>query len=115
MPKNYTTTRIKCDEDGWIILVNEDPEYPSYFHGLSPFQIETVKIKGDSEISYFGFGPKGLIKHESLEGLSNQNISFEDLTPAPPVGFNLTYECPEGFVFSHDWFATAFVMMTCQV
>ena len=52
--------RIKCDEDGWILLVNDDPEYPSYFHGLSPTKIETVKIKGDSKISYFGFGPKGI-------------------------------------------------------
>ena len=51
--------RIKCDEDGWILFVNDDPEYPSYFHGISPFQIETVKVKGDSKISYIGFGPKG--------------------------------------------------------
>ena len=38
-----------------------------------------------------------------------------DLEPAPPVGFNLTYECPEGMVFDHDWMAMPFVMMTCQV
>ena len=38
-----------------------------------------------------------------------------DMTPAPSVGFNLTYVCPEGQVFNHDWFATPFVMMTCQV
>ena len=37
------------------------------------------------------------------------------MTPAPNVGFNLTYVCPEGQVFEHDWFATPFVMMTCQV
>ena len=37
------------------------------------------------------------------------------MSPAPTVGFNLTYVCPEGFVFSHDWFATPFIMMTCQV
>ena len=54
---------------------------------------------------------------------------FLDLQPAPPVGFNLTFMCPEGQVwllllnckltkiqvFDHDWFATAFVMLTCQV
>ena len=38
-----------------------------------------------------------------------------DLEPAPPVGFNLTYQCPEGMVFDHDWMARPFVMMTCQV
>ena len=35
--------------------------------------------------------------------------------PAPPVNYNLTYVCPEGQVFSHDWFATPFILMTCQV
>ena len=34
---------------------------------------------------------------------------------APPIGYNLTYSCPEGMVFDHDWFATPFVMMTCKV
>jgi hypothetical protein len=34
---------------------------------------------------------------------------------APPVGFNLTFSCPEGQVFESDWFAMPFVMMTCQV
>ena len=37
------------------------------------------------------------------------------MTPAPSVGFNLTYVCPDGMVFNHDWFAAPFVMMTCQV
>jgi len=40
---------------------------------------------------------------------------FIDQDPAPPVGFNLTYICPEGQVFDRDWFATPFVMLTCQV
>ena len=76
--------------------VNREAEYPSYFHILSPFSVLNVNVKGKADISYLGFGPK-------------------DLTPAPPVGFNLTYVCPEGQVFNHDWFATPFVMMTCQV
>ena len=38
-----------------------------------------------------------------------------DLTPAPPVGFNLTFECSDGEVFDHDWFAAPFILMTCQV
>ena len=45
----------------------------------------------------------------------NYHISSLDMTPAPGVGFNLTYVCPEGMVFNHDWFASPFVMMTCQV
>lgn len=42
-------------------------------------------------------------------------IIFADLSPAPPVGFNLTYVCPDGQVFDSDWYATPFVMTTCQV
>ena len=91
-------------------------------------------------------------------------MNFAELQPAPPVGFNLTFMCPEGEVclqkhnlqykvqstntnlwenlstlstrnikfiykentmdgffiihlkvFDHDWFATPFVMLTCQV
>ena len=37
------------------------------------------------------------------------------LEPATPVGFNLTYQCPEGMVFDHDWLSKPFVLMTCQV
>lgn len=37
------------------------------------------------------------------------------MTPAPPVGYNITFACPEGEVFDQDWFATPSIMMTCQV
>ena len=87
--------------------------------------------------------------------LRDQIELFTELQPAPPVGFNLTFMCPEGQVcllmckeqntnpcaivqinllivvektqcktmdnsltlqvFDHDWFATPFVMLTCQV
>ena len=33
---------------------------------------------------------------------------------APPIGYNLTYVCPPGLVWDHDWFAVPFIMMTCQ-
>ena len=42
------------------------------------------------------------------------HYAFLDLTPAPPVGFNVTFMCVEGKVFSHDWFAVPFILMTCQ-
>ena len=43
------------------------------------------------------------------------NKIFLDLASAPPVGFNLTFICPEDHVFAHDWFATPYVFMTCNV
>ena len=36
------------------------------------------------------------------------------MEPAPPVAFNLTFMCPEGEVFDHDWFATPFILLTCH-
>ena len=47
--------------------------------------------------------------------VKKQNVHFSDLSPAPPIGFNLTYICPPGEVFDSDWFATPFVLTTCQV
>ena len=44
-----------------------------------------------------------------------KNVHFSDLSPAPPIGFNLTYICPPGEVFDSDWLATPFVLTTCQV
>ena len=59
----------------------------------------------------------------------NLTLNISDLQPAPRVGFNLTFVCPEGQVFNsqkskvkqspkkvfdHDWFATPFVLTTCQ-
>ena len=37
------------------------------------------------------------------------------MKPAPGIGFNVTYVCPDGMVFDSDWFAKPFVLMTCQV
>ena len=47
----------------------------------------------------------------------DSNIKFLHLAmeAAPKIGFNLTYSCPDGMVFNHDWFATPFILMTCQV
>ena len=50
--------------------------------------------------------------HYPPQPLTYHNL---DLTPAPPVGFNLTFQCSEDEVFDHDWFAAPFIMMTCQV
>ena len=89
--------RIECDEDGWLLTVNDEPPYQTFFHKFSPSLIKTLKVQGKVEISYVGIGSQS-------EGLSS----------APPVGFNLTFVCPEGQVFSSDWFATPFVFMTCK-
>ena len=88
--------RIGCDPDGWALKVNSEPEYNSFLHVVKPEYVKTIKFHGQAEINFIGFGPK-------------------DMTAAPEVGNNITYVCPEGQVFNHDWFATPFVMMTCQV
>ena len=106
--------RIECDEDGWTLKVNDEPKTDSFLHLMSPTLINHVKIRGHAiSISYVGFGGAGILqKHISLIA---HILMISDLTPAPVVGFNLTFVCPEGQVFDHDWFASPFVMMTCQV
>ena len=46
------------------------------------------------------------IQKEGLQDHTNllRFVGFGDagLEPAPPVGFNLTYQCPEGMVFDHN-------------
>ena len=86
---------LRCDEDGMALQINEEPAYEHYLHQIPIGNITTLEVKGDLQTSYVGFGPS-------------------DLEPAPPVGFNLTYTCPEGWVFAHDWFAVPFVMTTCR-
>ena len=46
-----------------MILPNKEPSYPHYFHALSPTEISSVKVTGDVEIGYIGFGSKGLHSH----------------------------------------------------
>ena len=79
-----------------MLRVNDEPEYNSFMHLFGPEQVKSVKFLGHAQVNFIGFGPA-------------------DMTAAPEVGFNLTYVCPEDQVFDHDWFATPFVMMTCQV
>ena len=94
--KDSFSKRVACDADGWMLRVNDEPEYNSFMHLFGPEQVKTVKFLGHAQVNFIGFGPA-------------------DMTAAPEVGFNLTYVCPENQVFDHDWFATPFVMMTCQV
>ena len=79
-----------------MLRINDEPEYNSFLHLFGPEKVKTIKFLGQAEVNFIGFGPK-------------------DMTAAPEVGYNLTYVCPEGQVFDHDWFATPFVTMMCQV
>ena len=62
--------RIKCDADGWILQVNQEPAYDTFLHRLPVPDILNVKMKGSAHISYVGFGTDGkLIPQQSiLEG-----------------------------------------------
>ena len=86
---------LRCDDDGWSLQVNAELAYEHYLHIIPTTNVTRLEIKGDIQTSFVGFGSS-------------------ELEPAAPVGFNLTYICPDGWVFDHDWFATPFVMLTCQ-
>ena len=51
--------RFECDEDGWMLKINEDHKYQTFFHLFSPDLIETVQLQGQADISYVGFGASG--------------------------------------------------------
>ena len=52
---------MECDEDGWVLQVNDEPKYPTFFHQFSPTLIQSLRVKGKIEVSYVGFGAKGMI------------------------------------------------------
>ena len=104
--------RITCDEDGWGLKVNDEKPYDVFFHVTRVSDIRQIRFTGQAIVSYVGIGKGTQHNITHLKPLTYHNL---DLTPAPPVGFNLTFQCSEDEVFDHDWFAAPFIMMTCQV
>merc|ERR1719483_1569478 len=88
---------LTCDDDGWRLQINNEKPYPHFLHLLDHQNLHDLIITGDVSISFAG-------------------IVHADLTPSTlfPVSYNLTYVCPDGQVFDHDWFATPGILLTCQ-
>jgi hypothetical protein len=40
-------SRIKCDADGWLLQINKEPPYQTYFHLFPPGQVLTLQLLGD--------------------------------------------------------------------
>ena len=78
-----------------MVIPNKEPSYAHFFHVFSHTEIRNIFVTGDAEIGYIGFGEKGKLR----ESYHNLIFNFSDLQPAPRVGFNLTFVCPEGQVF----------------
>ena len=78
-----------------MVIPNKEPSYAHFFHVFSHTEIRNIFVTGDAEIGYIGFGEKGEMK----ESNPNLILDISDLQPAPRVGFNLTFVCPEGQVF----------------
>ena len=51
--------RFECDQDGWMLKVNDEPKYQTFFHLFSSDQIRSVRLEGQADINYVGFGEKG--------------------------------------------------------
>ena len=99
-------------ERSTLLQVNQEPAYDTFLHRLPLPHLLSVKITGGAHISYVGFGTDGKPYSDLLIFLDGTSTS--DLSPAPPVGFNVTFVCPPNHVFDFDWFAIPFIMMTCQ-
>ena len=52
--------RIRCDGDGWILQVNQEPAYDTFLHRVPIPHILNVNMKGTAHISYVGFGTDGM-------------------------------------------------------
>ena len=42
--------RLKCDEDGWVLQVNDEIPYPHYIHPVPLTNITTIEVIGDIEV-----------------------------------------------------------------
>ena len=71
-----------------MVMANKEPSYPHFFHAMSPTEISAVKVTGDVEIGYIGFGSKGSIT-QRVTYLFSQNISPFRFTACPAGGFQL--------------------------
>ena len=50
-----------------MIIPNKEPSYPHFFHAMSPTEISAVKVTGDVEIGYIGFGSKGYLLNNYVQ------------------------------------------------
>ena len=80
-----------------MVIPNKEPSYAHFFHVFSHTEIKNILVTGDAEIGYIGFGEKGKIKD-----IRPTIVNIPDLQPAPGVGFNLTFVCPEGQVLDNQ-------------
>ena len=59
-----------------MVMANKEPSYPHFFHAMSPTEISAVKVTGDVEIGYIGFGSKGSITQRVREPFKNVLADF---------------------------------------
>ena len=53
--------RFECDQDGWMLKVNEESRYQTFFHLFSSSEIRWVRLEGQADVNYVGFGEKGKV------------------------------------------------------
>ena len=58
-----------------MIIPNKEPSYPHFFHAMSPTEISAVKVTGDVEIGYIGFGSKGYLLNNYVQMFETNFIS----------------------------------------
>ena len=57
-----------------MIIPNKEPSYPHFFHAMSPTEISAVKVTGDVEIGYIGFGSKGYLMNNYVQMFDVSNF-----------------------------------------
>ena len=51
--------RLRCDDDGWRIQVNDETPLPHFLHLLDHKHLLNLEITGDVSISFAGIVPAG--------------------------------------------------------
>ena len=98
-----------------MLQVNDEPKYPTFFHQFSPNLIKSLRVTGKIEVSYVGFGKKGMETKNFV--VQYFDYFFIDMVAAPPVGFNLTFVCPDGQVMSYVFLCSLgkiIIMIRCS-
>ena len=52
---------LSCDDDGWILEINNDPVYLTVLHTVPLESLTLIKVTGDIIINFIGIGDKGKV------------------------------------------------------
>ena len=106
--RNISSLSIVCISEGWSVGVNEEQFY-DFLPLTSP--PDTLELAGRAHVYFAGVLDQGSELTELLKlRLQCPGVHYPGLLP---IATNVTYACPQGMVFSEDWFSVPIITITC--